>query len=145
MKVADLQRNAMISRIGPQYIRGGKPQQIQKSKPHQTPQAHGKQTPPVKTFGQVLTESVKEQQAIRFSAHAIRRMEERQLPLNEQLIERLDQGIRQLDAKGSRNSVVFLDETAFIVSVKNKTVVTAVQMDQAKENVFTNIDSVAIV
>lgn len=135
MKVADLQRTAVFPRIQP----GNAPQ---------TTQRHNVQpgkVPAGKTFGQVLTESVKENQPVRFSAHAIRRLEERQLSLNDRMLERLDQGIRQLDAKGSRNSVVFMDQMAFVVSVKNKTVVTAVGMDQTKENIFTNIDSVAIV
>jgi len=74
----------------------------------------------------------------------MRRLEERQVALNEDTLHRLDSGLRQLDEKGSRNSVIFLDDTAFVVSVKNKTVVTAVQKEQ-QGNVFTNIDSVAIV
>jgi flagellar operon protein len=46
--------------------------------------------------------------------------------------------------KGSRDSVVFLDGTAFVVSVKNNTVITAVGSEHMREHVFTNIDSAVI-
>jgi flagellar operon protein len=47
-------------------------------------------------------------------------------------------------AKGSRDSLVLLDQTAMVVSVKNRTVITALGRDQARDNVFTNIDSAVI-
>ena len=47
-------------------------------------------------------------------------------------------------AKGSRDAVVLLDGSAFVVSVKNKTVITAVDAQSMREHVFTNIDSAVI-
>ena len=46
--------------------------------------------------------------------------------------------------KGSRDSVVFVDGTAFVVSIRNKTVITAVDREHMREHVFTNIDSAVI-
>ena len=38
----------------------------------------------------------------------------------------------------------FVDGTAFVVSVRNKTVITAVDQEHMREHVFTNIDSAVI-
>ena len=46
--------------------------------------------------------------------------------------------------KGARDAVVFVDGTAFVVSVRNKTVITAVDRDHMRDHVFTNIDSAVI-
>ena len=52
--------------------------------------------------------------------------------------------LTQVNAKGGRESLVMLDDTALVVSVKNDTVVTVVDREQLKNNVFTNIDSAVI-
>ena len=59
-------------------------------------------------------------------------------------LQRLSSGIAQAAAKGSRDSVVFVDGTAFVTSVKNNTVITAVGSEHMREHVFTNIDSAVI-
>lgn len=97
------------------------------------------------SFSSILQNKIEQGNEVKFSAHAIKRMEERQLDFNAGTLDRLNQGIRELDAKGSVNSLIMMDETAFVVSVKNKTVVTAVDKTGQGNNVFTNIDSVAIV
>ena len=51
---------------------------------------------------------------------------------------------RSAAEKGSRDSVVFVDNTAFVVSVKNNTVITAMDRSHLREHVFTNIDSAVI-
>jgi len=58
---------------------------------------------------------------------------------------RLENGIKQVANKGANNSLVMIDNNAYIVNVKNRTIVTAVDQQSLKNNVFTNIDSVAIV
>ena len=47
-------------------------------------------------------------------------------------------------AKGARESLIYMNDLAFVVSVKNRTVITAMDGPSAKENIFTNIDSAAI-
>ena len=59
-------------------------------------------------------------------------------------IQRLTGGIARAADKGSRDSVIFIDGTAFVVSVKNNTVITAVASERMREHVFTNIDSAVI-
>ena len=57
---------------------------------------------------------------------------------------RLTSGVDRAAAKGSRNSLVLVDQNAFVVSVPNRTVITAVDRSHMKEQVFTNIDSALI-
>jgi flagellar operon protein len=59
-------------------------------------------------------------------------------------LDRLAGGVARAAGKGSRDSVVFVDGTAYVVSVKNNTVITAVGSEHMREHVFTNIDSAVI-
>jgi flagellar operon protein len=47
--------------------------------------------------------------------------------------------------KGGRESLVMMGDSALVVSVKNRTVVTALDKAQMRGNVFTNIDSAVII
>jgi flagellar operon protein len=57
---------------------------------------------------------------------------------------RLSEGVSKAAAKGSRDALVLVDSTAFVVSVQNRTVITAVGADNMRDRVFTNIDSAVI-
>jgi flagellar operon protein len=81
---------------------------------------------------------------LRFSRHALQRVERRGVSLDASTLDRLSEGIGRAAGKGSRASVVLVDGTAFVVSVTNKTVLTAVPQEHMKEQVFTNIDSAVI-
>jgi flagellar operon protein len=81
---------------------------------------------------------------VRFSGHALERLQRRGIQMDEATLARLNGGVARAAAKGSRDSLVLLDDTAFVVSVRNKTVVTAVDREHMKEQVFTNIDSAVI-
>lgn len=95
------------------------------------------------SFGQVLQEVLAEgEQVLRFSAHARRRLEERRIPLTDELQRRLADAVERARAKGAREAVVMVDRVAFVVSVKNRTVITVADGSQLRESVFTNIDSV---
>ena len=83
---------------------------------------------------------------LELSGHAIRRLESRQIDIAENdRLERLNRGVELAAEKGCDESLILVDSTAFIVSVKNNTVITTVSADDLKENVFTNIDSAVIV
>jgi flagellar operon protein len=79
-----------------------------------------------------------------FSKHAQRRIEQRGLGLDPARLARLEQAVERAESKGSRDSLILLDELALVVSVQNRTVVTAIDQAHRKEHVFTNIDSVVI-
>ena len=71
-------------------------------------------------------------------------MEERQIPLAGAQLDRLSSALDQLSQRGSRQSLVMLDQYAYVVNAPSRTVVTAVDSSQSKEKVFTKIDSVII-
>ena len=79
-----------------------------------------------------------------FSKHALERLQRRGIDLDAQTLGRLSDGISRAADKGARNSVVFVDGTAFVASVQNNTVITAVPPEHMRSQVFTNIDSAVI-
>ena len=82
--------------------------------------------------------------AVQFSRHALQRLERRGITVDAPVQQRLDDGVQRAAAKGARDAVVFIDGTAFVVSVRNRTVITAVDRDHMRDHVFTNIDSAVI-
>ncbi|MCR4684187.1 MAG: flagellar protein [Lachnospiraceae bacterium] len=81
---------------------------------------------------------------VRFSKHASIRLDDRNIELSDEQIDRLNEGTQKANAKGINESLVLVDELAFIVNIKNNTVITAMDQSEARENVFTNIDGAVI-
>jgi flagellar operon protein len=79
-----------------------------------------------------------------FSKHALERLSRRGVAVDSGTLGRLTDGIQRAAGKGSRNSVVFVDGTAYVASVQNNTVITAVTPEAMRSHVFTNIDSAVI-
>lgn len=77
-----------------------------------------------------------------FSKHASRRLETRQIDMSEEQRARLQDAACQAREKGMKESLVMVDNLAFIVNVKSNTVITAV--NDTKKAVFTNIDGAII-
>ncbi len=109
------------------------------------PQTAG-QTVPVdgRSFADVLAKSTTAAQAPTFSRHALERVSRRGIQLDQSTLQRLAGGMSRAATKGCRDAVVFVDSTAFVVSVPNNTVITAVGSEHMREHVFTNIDSAVI-
>ena len=81
---------------------------------------------------------------LKFSNHAIERMHSRGISYSPEDMTRLGEAIQKAAAKGSKDTLVLMDSSALIVSVKNNTVVTVMDKNALKENVFTNIDSTIV-
>ena len=81
---------------------------------------------------------------IKFSNHAIERMQSRGISYSPEDMTRLTQAVSKAAAKGSKDTLILMDQSALIVSVKNNTVVTVMDKNALKENVFTNIDSTIV-
>ncbi len=96
------------------------------------------------SFAEVLAQRTAAGEGLKFSRHALARLQQRGIELGGPTLQRLSEGVARAAGKGSRDSVVFLDGTAFVVSVANNTVVTAVDSEHMREHVFTNIDSAVI-
>jgi len=92
-------------------------------------------------FEKILQQELKE---LKFSKHAQERLSSRNIQLSTEDVSTLGQAVAKAQEKGSQDSLVLLRDMAFIVNVPNKTVVTAMDSEQMKNNVFTNIDSAVI-
>ena len=90
------------------------------------------------------TETEHQVTELKFSKHAAGRLIDRNIELSEAQMERLQEGARNAGQKGIKDSLVIVDELAFIVNVPNKTVVTALDQTEARGNIFTNIDGAVI-
>ncbi|HUZ49001.1 MAG: TIGR02530 family flagellar biosynthesis protein [Vulcanimicrobiaceae bacterium] len=82
---------------------------------------------------------------LKFSAHAIARLQSRNISLSNDDVAKMNAMADKAAAKGAKNSLFIMRDTAMVVSIKNRTVITAVDAESMKENVFTNIDSAAII
>lgn len=81
---------------------------------------------------------------VKFSNHAVERMQTRGISFDKADLERLNEAVNRAAGKGSKDTLVLMNDSALIVSVKNKTVVTVMDKTALKENVFTNIDSTIV-
>ncbi len=82
---------------------------------------------------------------IKFSAHAQQRLTSRNIQLTQADLAKISNAVERAARKGSSDSLIMMDNLAFVVSVKNKTVITAMDESNMKEHVFTNIDSAVII
>lgn len=83
-----------------------------------------------------------ELEKLSFSGHAMKRLESRDIKLDDTQMGALQNAVDKADAKGSKDSLVMMKDMAFIVNVPNRTVVTAMNLAEKQGAVFTNIDSV---
>ena len=79
---------------------------------------------------------------VKFSNHAIKRLETRQIRLSDNDVNKIQAAVQKAELKGSKDSLVMMNNTAYIVNIPNHTVVTALPVGESNDNVFTNIDSV---
>ena len=80
---------------------------------------------------------------VQFSKHAALRLNDRNISITGEQMERVEDGVQRANEKGIRDSLVLVDDLALVVNVKSKTVITALQ--NTPENVFSNIDGAVIV
>jgi len=109
--------------------------------------AVGEQTPkPASTSspvtGQNFAQTLQSVQNVKFSNHAQKRLQSRDISLNEDNVSRLSSAIDKAEKRGGKSSLVMVDDLAFIVNVQDRLVVTALDANQRGEGVFTQIDSV---
>lgn len=96
-----------------------------------------------KTFQEILQQkSIPDK--LRFSKHAAVRLSDRGISLTKEQMGRLEEGTNRASQKGIKDSLVIVDELAFIVNVPNRTVVTAMDSTNTNENIFTNINGAVI-
>ena len=97
--------------------------------------------PEDRSFKQIFD---KELQSVKFSKHAQQRLDSRNITLNDHDKSKIENAVSMAEKKGSQDSLVLLRDMAFIVNIKNRTVVTAMDKESMSQNVFTNIDSAVV-
>lgn len=107
--------------------------------PNQVSPSESKDAKTTKNFADILTNTAGQ---VKFSKHASQRLETRKIDLSEEQRARLQDAAGQAREKGMKESLVMVDNLAFIVNVKNNTVITAVK--DTERAVFTNIDGAII-
>jgi flagellar operon protein len=110
---------------------------IQPAGQNQT-QPVGKTTSGSTSFAGALQQA----QNVRFSNHAQKRLQTRNITLSDDGITRLNDAVTKAEKRGGKESLVLMDDLAFVVNVKDRTVVTAMDANQRGDGVFTQIDSV---
>ena len=82
---------------------------------------------------------------LKFSAHASQRLRERKIELDPSMMAKVSDAVDRAEAKGIDDALVLTKDSALIVNVKNRTVITAMDRAQMTGNVFTNIDGAVII
>lgn len=96
--------------------------------------------PAANDFNSILNQRLSENREVKISKHAAMRLSARDISLSAEQVERLKTAVDKAQLKGVRESLVVMDDIALVVNVPNRTVITAVNQSELKENVFTNID-----
>lgn len=111
--------------------------------PSAAPAGYGRPAARTAAGGPSFDEAL-DQAQVRFSNHAQKRLEARGIQLNDDGLTRLNDAVSRAAQRGGRESLVLMDDLAFIVNVKNRLVVTAIDSASRGEGVFTQIDSVVL-
>ncbi len=97
-----------------------------------------------KSFQEIF-DKIQKSGELKFSKHALQRLESRNIKLEDSDIEKLNTAVDKAQSKGVKDALIIMGDKAFIASVTNRTIVTAAAEDQLKENVFTKIDGAVII
>ena len=92
-----------------------------------------------------LSQGSQNDSQLKFSAHAKQRMIQSGLSFEPTQLEKIADAVKAASQKGSKESLILTQNAALVVSVKNNTVITVLESERMRENVFTNIDSAVIV
>ncbi|MDU4749441.1 MAG: TIGR02530 family flagellar biosynthesis protein [Clostridium butyricum] len=101
-----------------------------------------KSTKEDKSFRDVLKDVKNQKEGFTVSKHAAQRLNE--INFTEDDMNKIEKGFQIAKEKNSKNTVMIYKDIALIASVENKTLITAVEKERAKDNIFTNVDSVVI-
>lgn len=93
-------------------------------------------------FAKVLQDKiVKATHPVKFSAHAVERLSSRNIILNEQDMSKINNAVDSIKEKGGKDSLLVMGDLALVVSIENRTVITAMEKQNGNDKIFTNIDS----
>jgi flagellar operon protein len=111
----------------------------------QTTQSGSQVSNRTQASGSSFADTLAKVEGLRFSNHAQKRLDDRTISLPEDGIQRLNEAVEKAKARGGKESLILMDDLALVVSIRNRVVITAVDANNRKNDVFTNIDSAVIV
>ncbi|MGE5632248.1 MAG: TIGR02530 family flagellar biosynthesis protein [Caulobacteraceae bacterium] len=97
------------------------------------------------SFNAVFQEELLKQTEVKFSKHAMERLQSRNISLSKEDINKINSAVNKAAEKGVKETLILMGNAAFIANVKNKTIITAATDENLKNNVFTNIDGAVII
>jgi len=115
-------------------------------KPNITPNTNQSQkAAPNQSFDSILQQQISQQTEVKFSKHALERLQARNIKLTSEDITKINNAVNKAAEKGVKEALIIMGNTALVTSIKNKTVITAATEESLKNNVFTNIDGAVII
>lgn len=96
-------------------------------------------------FNEILQKTVNQNKHLKFSKHATERLDQRNIKLTNLELEKINNALETASKKGVKETLILMENKAFIANVKNKVIITAAIDEQLTENVFTNIDGAIII
>lgn len=97
------------------------------------------------SFDAVFRDELSKQSEVKFSKHAMERLQTRNINLTPEDMNKIGDAVNKAAAKGVKETLIIMGDSAFIANVKSKTIITAATGENLKENVFTNIDGAVII
>jgi flagellar operon protein len=96
-------------------------------------------------FNEILNKQIKKEEYFTISAHAAQRLNSRNIDFDDVDMKKINEGINMADSKGAKQSLILYKDMALITSIKNRTVITALDKNQSEGSIITNIDSVVMI
>jgi flagellar operon protein len=97
------------------------------------------------SFDAVFQEELSRQSEVKFSKHAMERLQTRNIKLSKDDMIKINEAVNKAAEKGVKETLIIMGNSAFIANVKNRTIITAAMDENLKNNVFTNIDGAVII
>ncbi|MBU5225379.1 TIGR02530 family flagellar biosynthesis protein [Clostridium senegalense] len=97
-----------------------------------------------KSFDDIFKSEKAKNQGFTLSNHSAKRLKERNIELSGELLDKINEGINKASEKGSREALILYKDMALIASIKNRTIITAMEKSKDEINVVTNVDSVVL-
>jgi len=97
------------------------------------------------TFNKILDKQIKKEECFTISSHAAQRLNSRNINFDDADMKKINEGINMADSKGAKQSLILYKDMALITSIKNRTVITAMDKNQSQTSIITNIDSVVMI
>ena len=96
------------------------------------------------SFKDMFSQELAGSRGLSFSKHAQQRLYSRKIELSDDTLGRIADAVDRADSKGSQETLVLVDDAALVVSVTNRTVITAFDRDNLRDGIVTSIDSAVV-